>query len=157
MQCVSYKDGYKYQLKFDYVTDIGILPDSPIDMEYIALSETGKITIRRGYAWDGPSGPTVDTLNFMRGSLVHDALYQLMREGVLDADTRKEPADRLLQSMCKQDGMTSARAWWVYQGVHLFGRPATNSSNTKPLIKAPKACQPSEESESPALGDSDKS
>lgn len=157
MECVSYKDGYKYQLKFDYISEIGVLPESPIELEYIALSETGKITIRKGYAWDGPSGPTVDTLNFMRGSLVHDAMYQLMREGPLDAGTYKEQADRLLQRMCREDGMTSIRAWWVYQGVHLFGRPATNSSNNKPLIKAPKACQSPMEFDSLAPGESDKS
>ncbi len=61
MECISYKDDYKYQLKADYVSDIGIKPDRPLDMEYVALSEGGKITIRSGYAWDGPSGPTIDT------------------------------------------------------------------------------------------------
>ncbi len=154
MECISYKDGYKYQLKADYVSDIGVKPGHPIDMEFIALSEGGKITIRNGYAWDGPSGPTIDTLNFMRGSLVHDALYQLMREGELDADACKDQADRLLQRMCKSDGMSSVRAWGVYQGVRVFGRPATTSANMKPLIKAPKACQNAIESESPASGDS---
>ena len=149
MECISYKDGYKYQLKADYVSDIGIKLDRPVDMEFIALSEGGKITIRNGYAWDGPSGPTIDTLNFMRGSLVHDALYQLMREDKLDAEACKDQADRLLQRMCKEDGMFSLRAWVVYQAVRLFGRPATNPTNIKPLIKAPKACQIAIESESP--------
>ena len=154
MECISYKDGYKYQVKADYVSDIGIRPDRPVDMEYLALSEDGKITIRNGYAWDGPSGPTIDTLNFMRGSLVHDALYQLMTEGELDADVCKDQADRLLQRMCKDDGMSSLRAWGVYQGVRVFGRPATSSANLKPLTKAPKACQIAIESESPVSGDS---
>lgn len=140
MECISYKDDYKYQLKADYVSDIGIKPDRPLDMEYVALSEGGKITIRSGYAWDGPSGPTIDTLNFMRGSLVHDALYQLMRERKLDADAYKDQADRVLQRMCKDDGMSSLRAWGVYHAVRVFGRPATNPTNVKLLIKAPKAC-----------------
>lgn len=149
MECIPYKDGYKYQLQADYVSNIGIKPDHPVDLKYVALSEDGKITIRNGYAWDGPSGPTIDTLNFMRGSLVHDALYQLMREGELDARAWKDPADRLLQRMCKEDGMSSFRAWGVYQGVRAFGRPATSSRNLKPLIKAPKACQMTIESDSP--------
>ena len=140
MECISYKDDYKYQLKADYVSDIGIKPDRPIDMEYVALSEGGEITIRNGYAWDGPSGPTIDTLNFMRGSLVHDALYQLMRERKLNADAYKDQADRILQRMCRDDGMSSIRAWVVYQAVRVFGRPATNPTNVKSLIKAPKAC-----------------
>ena len=140
MECISYKDDYKYQLKADYVSDIGIIPERPVDMGYVALSEGGKITIRNGYAWDGPSGPTIDTLNFMRGSLVHDALYQLMRERKLDADAYKDYADRILQRMCRDDGMSSLRAWGVYQAVRFFGRPATNPTNVKPLMKAPKAC-----------------
>jgi hypothetical protein len=44
----------------------------------------------KGYAWNGPSGPTLDTRNFMRGSLVHDALYQLMREGRMDNGLRRQ-------------------------------------------------------------------
>jgi len=154
MECISDKDGYKYQLKADYVSNIGIKPNHPVDLKYVALSEDGKITIRNGYAWDGPSGPTIDTLNFMRGSLVHDALYQLMREGELDAGAWKEQADRLLQEMCKDDGMSSLRAWGVYQGVRVFGRPATSSRNLKRLIYAPKACQNEIESESSVSGGS---
>jgi hypothetical protein len=141
MECISYKDGYKYQLREDYVTDIGIKPDAPINTEYLVLSIEGKLTVNNGYAWDGPSGPTIDTLNFMRGSLVHDALYQLMREGHLDAGKYRDVADRLLQTMCKEDGMTALRAWWVYQGVRFGGGPAADPANNKPIIKAPKACQ----------------
>jgi len=46
---------------------------------YLKLDGDGQFEFSKGYAWDGPSGSTVDTLNFMRGSLVHDALYQLIR------------------------------------------------------------------------------
>ena len=49
-------------------------------------------------AGDGPSGPAIDTKNFMRASLVHDALYQLMRLGTLDK-SRRQYADRLLQTI----------------------------------------------------------
>ena len=140
MECIAYKGGYKYQLKQDYSTEIGIRPTAPVDTEFLSLTAGGRLTVKKGYAWDGPSGPTVDTLNFMRGSLVHDALYQLMREGHLDRDRHKEPADRLLQKMCREDGMTALRAWQVYQGVHLFGNPATDPANDRPLKKAPKQC-----------------
>jgi len=141
MECISYNSGYKYQLVEDYDTDINIKPDQNVDIGYIKLTTDGKITIKKGYAWDGPSGPTIDTLNFMRGSLVHDALYQLMREEKLDKDTHREPADRLLQQMCKDDGMTLIRAWWVYQGVRFGGDPAADPANKKPVIKAPASCQ----------------
>jgi len=73
----------------------------------------------------------------MRGSLVHDALYQLMREDLLDNDTTREPADRLLQSMCREDGMSAIRAWWVYHGLRIGGNPAANPDNQRPVTKAP--------------------
>jgi Protein of unknown function (DUF1353) len=77
----------------------------------------------------------------MRGSLVHDALYQLMRERHLDKETHREFADRLLQAMCKEDGMTDLRAWWVYQGVRFGGDPFADPANDKPIVRAPKSCQ----------------
>lgn len=140
MECISYKCGYKYQLKADYVVDIKIKSNETINLDFLVLSTSGELTIRKGYAWDGPSGPTFDTLNFMRGSLVHDALYQLIRESRIDNQYR-EYADQLLQKMCKQDGMSTLRAWWVYQGVRRFGDPAADPANKRPIIKAPKQCQ----------------
>ena len=141
MDCISYKKGYKYQIVEEYSTNIPIYPDSDIDSDYITLSSNGNIVIKKGYAWDGPSGPTFDTLNFMRCSLIHDALYQLMRANALDNTVYREPADRLLQKMCREDGMSSIRAWWVYKGLRLGGNPAADPANKKPIVKAPKSCQ----------------
>jgi hypothetical protein len=140
MECITYRAGYKYQLKENYTILIEIKPPAPIDTDYLALTTGGILTVKKGYAWDGPSGPTIDTLNFMRGSLVHDALYQLMRERLLDEDTYRETADRLLQTICEEDGMSSLRAWWVYQAVHFFGEPSADPANDKPVIKAPEGC-----------------
>jgi Protein of unknown function (DUF1353) len=141
MECISYKEGYKYQVVEEYSTDISIIPADNILTDYINLSSDGVLNIKKGYAWDGPSGPTWDTPNFMRGSLVHDALYQLMRLEKLDSDKYKEPADRLLQKMCKEDGMNAVRAWWVYKGVNKFGKPSTDPKNKKAVVRAPKSCQ----------------
>ena len=142
MECISYKGGYKYQLYEEYSTDIPIKPDEDISSSgnYVVLSKQGRIVIKRGYAWDGPSGPTIDTLNFMRGSLVHDSLYQLMRENKLNRDIYRDPADKLLQEMCKDDGMSSIRAWGVYQAVSKFGGSSADQNNIRPVIKAPKSC-----------------
>ena len=96
MQCIAYRGGYKYQLNQSYTIQTEIKPEEAVDAEYLSLSLDGLLTVKKGYAWDEPSGPTIDTLNFMRGSLVHDALYQLMREGSLDENKWREPADRLI-------------------------------------------------------------
>jgi hypothetical protein len=92
------------------------------------------LTIKKGYAWDGPSGPTFDTPSFMRGSLVHDALYQLICEDSLP-DFFRAYADRLLYRLCREDGMSSVRAWYVYKAVEAFGESHTKSE--KPIQEAP--------------------
>jgi hypothetical protein len=139
MKCIAYIGGYKYQFKHDYMLDISIKPDADIVSEFISLSSNGALFIKCGYAWDGPSGPTIDTQNFMRGSLIHDALYQLMRERHLDNEIYSEKADRLLREHCKEDGMTSIRAWWVYQGVRFGGGSAADPGQDRPR-QANQAC-----------------
>ena len=139
MECIEYKKGYKYQIVDGYTTTIPMRPATDLRSPsgYIELSQAGVLKIKKEYAWDGPSGPTIDTLDFMRGSLVHDALYQLMRENLLDKDEDRDAADRLLQQMCRDDGMWVLRAWWVYIGLKFFGDPAADPANKRPVTKAP--------------------
>ncbi len=123
---------YKYNLYSEckYPTEISITP--AYKGKYLELDSNGELVIKVGYAWDGPSGPTIDTKNFMRGSLVHDALYQLIREGIIEQKQR-DIADKILHQICKDDGMSSIRAWWVYKAVKLFG-----GSSAKPdMLTAP--------------------
>lgn len=124
MTAIKYLSGYKYQLVEDYLVTIPICPVRAIKEDFIELDPAGILRVKAGYAWDGPSGPTIDTKDFMRGSLVHDALYQLMRDGLLDESTYKDVADNILRSLCIEDGMSHIRAWWVYQGVQKFGTSA---------------------------------
>lgn len=138
--CVRYRSGYKYQLRAEHVDSVSIRPDAAIDTGFVKLSEDGTLTLSNGYAWDGPSGPTIDTKSFMRGSLVHDALYQLMRLEELDKGTWREEADRELRRMCREDGMSWIRAWWVYQAVRRFGDPSASPENRRPVERAPRGC-----------------
>jgi len=118
---------YKYQLtesytifldKFNLKKYIFEPPDVPDP--FILINRPGRMWIKKGYSWDGPSGPTIDTQNFMRGSLVHDALYQLMRAKRIPLSMRKY-ADELLRDICIGDGMSRFRAWYVYRAVRMFG------------------------------------
>jgi len=110
--------GYKYQLTERYIVDVNLF-DFDIETQFIVLKTNGQMLIGAHYAWDGPSGPTIDTKNFMRGSLVHDAFYQLMREGHLSCEYRWH-ADRILREFCIEDGMSKLRAWYVYKSVRWF-------------------------------------
>ena len=120
--CYRKLKNYKYQLMKDFVVQIPIKPPALIKKKFIMLTKTGKLTVKDRYSWDGPSGPTIDTKTFMRGSLVHDALYQLMRERDLDYKTDRKAADELLRDICIQDGMSKVRAAYTYKVVRLGGR-----------------------------------
>jgi hypothetical protein len=136
MKCIHYADGYRYQLRAPYVTHLEIRPEHGCGTDWITLETDGTLTIRVGYAWDGASGPTIDTRDSMRASLVHDALYQLMRIGLL-ARSFRPAVDNIFRRMCKEDGMFSPRAWLWYQAVRIFASPAADPASESPDLHAP--------------------
>ena len=128
---IKYKDitKYKYELEEDYIIPLkeldGIFvygddnPKYSYATDHLAF-KAGVLTVKKYYTWDGPSGPTIDTDDFMRGALVHDALYQLIRQGVIRKSFRKK-ADKILYRICREDGMSWFRAHYVLRGVRWFG------------------------------------
>lgn len=135
MPQIKYRDGYKYQLAEDYSIKTDILGHK-IDTQFIKLSVSGVLTVLSGYAWDGPSGPTADTKDSMRASLVHDALYQLMRHGDLEQKFRPY-ADKLFHRLCLEDGMNVVRADYWFNAVRTFAGSAAKPKNKKKIITAP--------------------
>jgi hypothetical protein len=110
---------WKYELLETEVTAVPHLRGNAAT-EYFLLSK-GFLYIYPHYAWDGPSGPTVDTKTFMRGSLVHDAICQLCEQGLIDKKYRKV-GDELLRKICLEDGMSKFRAWYVYNAVRMYSK-----------------------------------
>ena len=78
------------------------------------------IHFSKGFKWDGPSGPTIDTPDSMEASLVHDFLYSLMRDGDLPKKWRRR-ADLIFRRLPKRHKMPFLRrwAWWI--SVRFFG------------------------------------
>lgn len=108
-----------------------------VKTDWIRLYPDGSLVLMAGYASDGPSGPSVDTKSFMRGSFAHDALYQLIMEGYLPLHPCKGLADEFLRSQCLVDDMFKPRAWWVYQAVDKFGGPNCVPGNGRETLIAP--------------------
>ena len=133
---IKYCEGYKYQLQADYSVQTPLRPRSPIDAEYIQLNPDGLLTIRQGYACDGPSGPTWDSASSMRAAFVHDALYQMIREGFLPAECRNI-ADDLLCQICIEDGMWPWRARVWKWAVIKFAKSAASWDNERKVLTAP--------------------
>lgn len=131
---IQYREGYKYQLAAQYQHWIDIRPEVAITDDFISLDTDGLLILHKGYACDGPSGPTLDTRSFMRGAFLHDAGYQLIRKGLLPESAR-EYFDMLLYRVCREDGMSSVRAWYVHQAVRAFG--AKHAAGERPVLTAP--------------------
>jgi hypothetical protein len=126
-KCLYFKKGYKYQVSRTYHIKFDIVPFAPIDLPFIKMDMQGNTKILPGYAWDGASGPTWDTLNSMIGSLGHDVGYQLIRLGLVDS-SYKEYFDQWLHDCCTEDGMYSWRADYWRWAVLEFGSASTKPS-----------------------------
>ena len=134
---IRYTGEYKYQLASEYRIKIKILPATDIATDFIDLSIDGELKINKHYAWDGPSGPVIDTKENLRASLVHDALYQLMRLEKLKSRTYRKTADKIFRNICKKDGVPSISANIYYKALRRFGKPATSPENKKKVRRAP--------------------
>jgi len=132
---MKYRKGYKYQLYEDEIFITAIYGRN-IKSDFIELFANGSLIIRRGYAWDGASGPTCDSKNSMRGSLLHDAGYQLIREGLLPLDY-KEYFDGAFYLQLRKDGMNYLRVWIWYNAVYRFGKSSTLTENDRTILEAP--------------------
>lgn len=112
--------GWKYQLSETETFQTGITVPAEINTQYIRLTVEGWLFVRAGYAWDGMSGPALDTRNTMRGGLGHDAMQQLMRMGLFPCARRGE-ADAFLRRILREDGVSVLRAQYIYLAVRSCG------------------------------------
>jgi hypothetical protein len=121
--CVYTKGGSKkYILSVRFTEQLGFKPKVTIHTEYITFTSTGLLIIRPFYEWDGPSGPAIDTDNFMDGSLVHDALYDLLRRRLLKPGIwYRLMADNEMFRQCGKDDMHIVRRCYTWLGVRLGG------------------------------------
>jgi hypothetical protein len=124
----------KYRLEEDYTAMTGIIGyegETPL----IKLTLIGKLTIKYGYGFD-PSGPTIDTKSALRGSLEHDAFFELMRDGFIPISEMDKINDRL-EFVCKEDGMIDERAEaWDYF-LDMLGHSSADPKNKPKLRTAP--------------------
>jgi hypothetical protein len=133
---MKYRKGYKYQLAQDEVFKTRIFPTKEIKTEFLSFNPDGTLIVKSGYAWDGPSGPTVDRKENMTASLGHDALYQLIRQKLLDSSCRKIADDHMAE-WCIQAGMVKFWANLYRRELSKFARFAANPKNIKQIYEVP--------------------
>ena len=118
---IYYREGFKYQLSEDAEFWLDFAPPVTIITPFVEFHSNGMMLLRRGYAYDGPSGPTIDDETNMQGAALHDAGYQLIRMGLLDINVYRDTFDRAFKRICQIDGMCDFRAYYYFAGVHNFG------------------------------------
>lgn len=117
---------YKYKFKVEENFSIE-LPIKIADFEQpYATSKNGILEIKKGYAWDGASGPVINTQNTLIASLVHDVLYQAMRLNLIKPNkVNRKIADKNFFEILKMNGVNSIRRKVWYFEVRLFGKKST--------------------------------
>lgn len=83
--------------------------------DWVVLREDGMLSFKKGYAYDGPSGPTKDTPDSMAPSLVHDGLYQLMGDSLISVRKNRLLADKTFRNMLKENKMSwfKRQVWYL--------------------------------------------
>lgn len=115
---------YKYQLTQDHEHYLD--PSFPavwVGLKGGWIEIRGRtLLIKRGYCWDGASGPALTTPDFMEPSLVHDAIYQLIAAGLLKKKPWKKYADMELYRVAALNYMPRWRRTYAYYFVRVFGQ-----------------------------------
>ena len=133
---MKYRKGYKYQVAETTWVQTDIYPEADIDTHFVSLTKKGVLTVRDGYASDGPSGPTIDTRSSIRGAIFHDALYELMRKGLLASYWRSH-ADGLAYEIWIEDGMWKWRAMRWYRAISSFAGSFADPKHKKRIYTTP--------------------
>ncbi len=117
---MQYTSGYKYQIRTE--VRFALPPEFDgvdIAADFITLKNR-ELVIYVGYAYNGASGPTIDTKNSMRATAFHDAMYQLFCLELLIREFRAL-VDELFYELLRQDGMAAPRAFVWRRGVQKMG------------------------------------
>lgn len=112
--------GWKYRLDEEVRVRVDWHPPTTLKLPYFKLDPDGILTLEEGFMWDGPSGPTWDTPNWMLPSAVHDAMYRFLRADLIPERYKaRKHADDLMYEMLLDRGMSYFRAWYSWVAVRL--------------------------------------
>jgi hypothetical protein len=112
--------------------------------DFILLEQGGILTIKKGYRWDGATNGAPDKDYHHRSSLIHDAIYDLMRMNYLtpdyfelgdpsetdnDGDYNRKMTDMLYFMIAVEDGEETDKALSDYNWIRKGGWIGTESDS----------------------------
>ena len=114
---------FVYIVESDYVIHLGENAPKYTGSTPFIKYDNGKLIVKKGFAWDGPSGPSIDTKAFILASLVHDSLYKLMAyEVIKHTEENRLFADNIMRQINLSLRMWRFRAFYTWLAVRIFGR-----------------------------------
>ena len=111
---------YKYRTREDYTIKTPIVGYMVLK-RYFRLRSNGELWIKAGYAWNGTSGGVPDTRRNLGASLIHDCLYQMLRERFIPLRLRGA-IDELFGEHCKSLGTWRSTARVYVAMLRAFGK-----------------------------------
>ena len=133
--------GYKYLVAEVYRCAVPELVGVTVDTSWFTI-QGGELVVQPGYAWNGASGPAIDTPITMQASLVHDVGYQCVRAGFLTVAFRgtfDAILWRLMRPKAGASKLTAAwgetRALYYFAAVRAFGWSAAKHKDVEPQHK----------------------
>lgn len=133
---IRYSEGYKYQLEALYACETPVT-GTLIEDDLFTIYESGLLVIRKGFAWDGASGPTFDSKSSMRASLVHDVFCICMRDGRLSYEKWQDTVNEFFRQQCIEDGMWHWRAGLWHAAVELADAGNPDQGRDRVVLTAP--------------------
>jgi len=135
---MAYVEGFKYQLSDKEISFLipSLSPYAGVKTDWIEIRAGGLLVLKHGFASDGASGPTIDTPSSMRGSFVHDALFELMRKGLIPRSFFLL-ANEIIREMCIKDDMWRWRANAWKEMLDRFGHKNVMASHRRQVKYAP--------------------
>lgn len=128
--------GMKYQLAEDHRFATPVTGNFIHDA-FFTLWSNGVLDVRAGYAWDGASGPTIDTKSSMKPSLPHDVFCAMMRDGRLDYVEWQDVVNEYFYNQCLEAGMWKWRAGLWHAAVEFADAGNPDQGPDRPILEAP--------------------
>ena len=107
---------HAYQLVAD-LAERTIITGFDVKTEWCELKSNGMLTVKKLYAWDGPTG-SWPSKSFVKGSCVHDAFCDMINAGLLPP-TVQYLADEEMRQINSDGSMWKPRVMWTYLMVRL--------------------------------------
>lgn len=110
---MKYWKGYKFVVAETFEVQTAILGYAVVD-EHTSLEANGILHIRKGYPWDGNSGPFLDIISSLEASCVHDVLCDYINLNMLPQELQPM-VDQEYYKIAISKGM-----WWRLARVILL-------------------------------------